>query len=360
MAHFFSENVTRKRYPAAPRCSANLSLLYLVLLYLVPIVCLIAGCSKKANELQKLAADQPIRCEARLDRAIAAIGDRIVFTVQAVARKGVDVYLPFDLQTSAGLEIKDVQTPKTKNIGSDQFVYRREWTLSPSKVGAYILEPLEVSYTIGAPSHESKTIKTAAVYLDVRSVLKEGDLEGDIRDIKGPVQLPSRFWLLLSILGGAVVLSALVMVGYKVWKGRATPVPPLLPHEWALKELDELLGSGLLESGKYKEFTERLSWIFRCYVERRFGLMAPERTTEEFIEEMRERPQFNQGQQELLGKFLAFCDMIKFAKYAPTPSEMSAGVKIVGDFVQETKLLAAPAKEKGMLASLSADTAKVA
>ena len=303
------------------------------------VLAALPGCSKKSNELQKLAPDQPIRIEARVDRAVAAVGDRILFTVQAVARKGVDVLLPTDLETTSGLEIKDLQTPKIKNIGSNQFLHRREWTLSPSKVGAYILEPLEIAYTLPTTGSatESKTIKTPKVYLDVRTILKPGDLEGDIRDIKGPVQVPSPVWIVLGVLAGAAALAVLILLGYRRWKKRKPAVPVLLPHEWALQELDGLLASHLLESEKFKEFTERLSWIFRHYVEKGFGLMAPERTTEEFIAEMRKQKEFNKDQQDLVGQFLAFCDKIKFAKYAPVTSEMSQGVMIVRDFVRETK-----------------------
>ncbi len=314
-------------------------------LFTVGIVALMAGCAPKANEIQKLTADQPIRVEARVDRAVAAVGDRILFTVQAMACKGVDVFLPADLEVPAGLEMKDAQTPLPKKIGPDQTLYRREWMLSPEKVGAYIFKPLEISYQ-SQGAKESKTLKTATVYLDVRSVLKEGDLEGDIRDIKGPAVLPSPFWIVLAVAGGAVVLTLLGMVGYRYWKNRGPSVPPLLPHEWALVQLENLVNSGLLEAGKFKEFAERLSGIFRSYVEKRFGLMAPERTTEEFIVEMRGRTEFEAEQQGLLGKFLAFCDMIKFAEYAPTQAEMSEGVKIVRDFVEQTKPVPVADQEK--------------
>ena len=315
------------------------------------LLALEVGCVKPGAEIQRLAPDQPIRAEARVDRAVAAVGDRIVLTVQAVARQGVEVTLPADAQISDGLDVKDVQNPEPKKLGTDQILYRREWAFCPEKVGAFILPSLEVHYRQGKGSEEK--LKTPSVYVDVRSVLEADDLEGDIRDIKGPVALPSSFWIWVGVVTGAVALGLAAYGVYRYRRRRASAVPPLSPHEWALLELERLAGSGLLEAGKYKEFTLELSGIFREYVQRRFAIMAPERTTEEFVLLLRGRGEFDAVQRELVGKFLAFCDMVKFAKYAPTQAEMSQGVGIVRNFVDQTR--PAPAPEKG-----DSKTAKVA
>ncbi len=297
---------------------------------------LLAGCNGQSAKIEKLAADQPIRAEARVDKAVAAVGDKVMFTLQAIARKNVEVTLAVELPPQTGLDIKDAPSSEPKKIGSDQILYRREWALSPEKTGAYIFPALEVTYKASGDA-QAKTMKTPSVYLDVRTVLKEGDLQGDIKDIKGPAELPELFWFWLAVAGGIVALVIGGFLGYRYWKNRKPAIPPLLPHEWALAELQSLLDSGWLEAGKFKEFAERLSGIFRSYVEKRFAVMAPERTTEEFIKEMHGRKEFSPEQHALLGKFLAFCDMIKFAKYAASPAEMSQGVVIVRNFVEETK-----------------------
>ncbi len=283
--------------------------------------------------MKALAADQPLRVEAHVDKAVAAIGDKITLTLQAIARKGVDVSLPADIERQGGLDMRDVKAYEPKALGGGDTLSKRQWVLSPEKTGSYIFAPMEVSYV---QAGQAKGIKTTPVYLDVRSVLKPGDLRGDIKDIKNPVHLPSPVWIFLTILGALVVL---VPAGYAVWrwwKNRPKTAPPLLPHEWALQRLDHLLRSGLLAEGKFKEFTEELSGIFRVYVEKRFGLSAPERTTEEFVLEIKGRQEFSGEQRLLLRDFLTFCDMIKFAKYAPSEAEMNKGIAIVRGFVEQT------------------------
>ncbi len=307
-----------------------------------------AGCDKQPAKIRRLGADEPIRVEARVDRAVAAVGDKILFVVQAVARKYLVVDLPVDLEVTDGMQIKDVQTPKEKMLGKDQVILRREWSLSPEKVGSYILKPLSVQYRKG---NENKAVKTAAVYIDVKSVLKEGDLEGDIKDIKGPVDLLSIWWVGLGVFAGLVVLTVLALAVYRWLKRRPVRLTELLPHEWALRELERLLKSHLLADGLYKEFAQQLSLIFRVYVERRFGIMAPERTTEEFVVLMRGSAQFAADQQSWIGQFLVFCDVVKFAKYAPTAEEMSQGVTIVRNFVDQTRPVENPDEGKAASAA---------
>ena len=54
-------------------------------------------------------------------------------------------------------------------------------------------------------------------------------------------------------------------------------------HEQAYRELERLLARELIEKGQVKEFYAGVSGVLRRYIENRFGLKAPERTTEEFL-----------------------------------------------------------------------------
>jgi hypothetical protein len=56
----------------------------------------------------------------------------------------------------------------------------------------------------------------------------------------------------------------------------------------------------------------------RLYLEERFNLRAPERTTEEFLVELRTNPHLTLDQKQSLGAFLEGCDLVKFARLEPT------------------------------------------
>ncbi|MHC4991211.1 MAG: hypothetical protein ACYTGC_09545, partial [Planctomycetota bacterium] len=108
------------------------------------------------------------------------------------------------------------------------------------------------------------------------------------------------------------------------------------PHVWAMQELARLETSGLAERGEVHAFFVGLTDIVRQYIERRFGLSAPERTTEEFIREMRHDPRLAETHQTLLSRFLQASDLVKFAQHRPAVDECRHALETARHFVQET------------------------
>ena len=81
--------------------------------------------------------------------------------------------------------------------------------------------------------------------------------------------------------------------------------------------------------------------IVRRYVEGRYGLQAPEQTTEEFLQAAMEGGQIGAEHQAFLGAFLARCDQLKFAGAQPGGDEGSQAVSQVRRFLEESR----PAEE---------------
>ena len=71
-----------------------------------------------------------------------------------------------------------------------------------------------------------------------------------------------------------------------------------------------------------KPFCVLVSDTIRGYLEERFTFHAPERTTEEFLYELKETDRLTRDQKESLGEFLQRCDLVKFAKYEPGEPEL--------------------------------------
>ncbi len=100
-----------------------------------------------------------------------------------------------------------------------------------------------------------------------------------LHDIKGPIEITS--WTDWAIRG-AVVLAALALLAAAWWwwrRKRPPAAPPRLipPDERARERLSAALA--LIEQPE--RFCTTVSEIARTYLEERFGLKAPERTTEE-------------------------------------------------------------------------------
>jgi len=143
----------------------------------------------------------------------------------------------------------------------------------------------------------------------------------DIRDIKPPLEIPTGWeWLWWTL--GALIIAALVIVILWLLLKKSKPqiaMPPPLPaHIRAKNRLQQALAL----IGQPKPFVIAVSDAARAYLEERFRFHAPERTTEEFLRELRATDRLLPDQKESLGNFLASCDLVKFAKYEPGENEL--------------------------------------
>jgi len=156
----------------------------------------------------------------------------------------------------------------------------------------------------------------------------------DIHDIKGLMPVPPSWWWLWALL-------ALIAVVVFVWwlrsrrKPATTAGPASLPSpvEVALAALQRLRE----ENPPVEVFYTRLSHIVRRYLEDRFGLRAPERTTEEFLYEVSQDGTLRPGHKELLGAFLQEADLVKFARLRPSATDTDRAYGAAEKFVRETE-----------------------
>ena len=108
-------------------------------------------------------------------------------------------------------------------------------------------------------------------------------------------------------------------------------------HEIAYERLRALVKDDLIKAGKIKEFYERISDILRHYIEHRFNLRAPERTTEEFLAELASANVLGEPDRQSLAEFLQHCDLVKFAMYDPTNEQIQKTFDLVKNFIETTK-----------------------
>jgi hypothetical protein len=157
----------------------------------------------------------------------------------------------------------------------------------------------------------------------------------DIRGIKAPVPIPNP-WLWVAWFAGIALLAG---VAWWLWNKRRkqTPAaqlaPVIPPDERARARLREALN--LLDQPR--PFCILVSDTIRLYLEERFNLRAPERTTEEFLEELQASALLNYEQKRILGEFLMRCDLVKFARYEPARPELEGIYEVAVRLVEETQ-----------------------
>ena len=154
----------------------------------------------------------------------------------------------------------------------------------------------------------------------------------DLLDIKPPLELDpgdgtGPLWWVLALL----LIAGAALLWWAFHRPAKEPAPPA-PDTIAQRKLRE--SWALLDTPAL--FVEAVADILRVYLEDRFKAHAPERTTEEFLNELSQMPQMTSEQKELLGQFLKFCDFPKFAQLAPTEEECRRLHRIALKLVQET------------------------
>lgn len=156
----------------------------------------------------------------------------------------------------------------------------------------------------------------------------------DFRWILPPDEGGSPWALWIGLLVTALIVITLTWLILR--KRHIAPLQRLAPapHETALRALEDL--SALLQEGQEREFVNQVSSVVRAYIQERFGLRAPHRSTEEFLREAAESTVLSAHDQELLRDFLCECDKVKFARRRIALPQMTALREAALRFVQGT------------------------
>ncbi len=112
---------------------------------------------------------------------------------------------------------------------------------------------------------------------------------------------------------------------------------PLPPHIKALRELARLREAPRRTPAEVEVFYVAVSHVLRVYLEERFGLHAPERTTEEFLAEVESGDSLLTGHRNTLRQFLEQCDLVKFANLFPAPASHEETFRIAEQLVENTR-----------------------
>lgn len=233
----------------------------------------------------------------------------VFLTVTLKTPHGVVAELPDLRDRVVGFSLAEdfVEEPVTEPDGTR--VQTANWRLVPEPCADdYRLRPLVVG------SFYTPAVHFAAP--DAREPVT-GEMEAD-----PTTDLPPLSWKLAGRMLAAVLAFGLLAVGgwwlvrlmvRKVREHRMSPI------ERAWVELDRLLKKGLPGRGRYKDFYVELTMVVRRYIQRKYGIKAPNLTTEEFLATVPSLTSATEADRQALARFLTSADLIKFAGVEATP-----------------------------------------
>ncbi|MCM8761004.1 MAG: BatD family protein [Candidatus Omnitrophica bacterium] len=278
------------------------------------------------------AKDEQPALRQSVDRHSAFIGDRIRYAIEITSGKNSEAEFPVFKDNALGdFEIKDSGASVKKRFLSRRTL-NRWYSIAAYSTGKKTIPEVEIKYRPKGDK-EWTTLKTKPIDITIVSVLPKGAPARDIKDIKGPLSFKE---INLFVVIGTSILILAACTAAIIYRKMRKRAPLRLPHETALEEL-EAIKAAFLQGGDVKEYFIGVSDCVRRYIERVFSVKAPEMTTEEFLNSLRVSSVLSLAHKELLRGFLNACDLVKFAKYAPTRNEAENIYLTAKSFIEETR-----------------------
>ncbi len=295
-----------------------------------------------------LAASAQVSVEAVIDSIQIFVGQQAHVTLTATAKENAKVefpqFKPMEYITP-GVEVLDrqelEQQPQDNGFVSRSMVY----TMTSFDDTLYYIPPMTVK--IDGKPYKSKSLALKVLTIEVDTLHAEQFFgPKDVQD--NPFQwsdwsLP--FWLsvLMLVLLAVTYYFYLRLRDNKPIISHIRIVKRLLPHQKAMKEIEQIKADKMVSSENSKEYYTKLTDTLRKYIEERYGFNAMEMTSSEIIEKL----MASQDQKALdeLRQLFTTADLVKFAKYSTLINENDANLVNAIDFINQTKLENVPVEE---------------
>jgi len=307
----------------------------------------VAGCKKdpqgKAGksqfEVDKVYERGPATVHVRLDKTKLTIADTVLLQFEATLQPAYKIEMPKPDKVLADFGIVDWDDLGEKLDAKNHVVTAYQYKLEPFLSGKYEIPAFTFTFHDANDPNATHELTSDPIPVEVTSLLGDQRAKLVIDDIEGVVEMPRqvRWWWLWVLAALAVASAPTVWLLLRTRHARQVVRVFKTAHEVAYLRLRALVAETLIEQGRIKEFYERISGVLRHYIEDRFDLHAPDRTTEEFLGELRFAETLGQGDKQTLEEFLTHCDLVKFAKHEPTTEQIQRTFDLVKDFVERTK-----------------------
>ena len=289
-----------------------------------------------------------VSVEATIDSIQIFVGQQAHVTLTATAKENAKVefpqFKPMEYITP-GVEVLDrqelEQQPQDNGFVSRSMVY----TMTSFDDTLYYIPPMTVK--IDGKPYKSKSLALKVLTIEVDTLHAEQFFgPKDVQD--NPFQWSDwewPFWL-------SVLMLVLLSVAYYLYLrlrdnkpiiSHIRIVKRLLPHQKAMKEIEQIKADKMVSSENSKEYYTKLTDTLRKYIVERYGFNAMEMTSSEIIE----RLMASQDQKALdeLRQLFTTADLVKFAKYSTLINENDANLVNAIDFINQTKLENVPVEE---------------
>jgi hypothetical protein len=332
------------------KMKTNKCLTVWVLLLVLFSLSLLLCCNKEKKsetgtpeyEINKEYTSGPCTLVVKISKKEISIAESLTMIINVTVDKEYNIKLPEFGENLDQFSITDFYNPGQKLIDDEHMSAQQEYTLEPFLSGTYTIPAITVKFFTDKEGPEDPHVLESEEFtITVTSLLDKDKEDLTINDMTPPVlpPPPDLTWVILLaagilVAGAGITVLVIFLVKRKQGEKQIITIPA---HELAFRRLEALIAENYIEKGEIKLFYFEISTILRQYIENRFYLHAPEQTTEEFLNDIKESDRLQKELKDILKEFLFHCDMVKFAKYDPTPEEIQKTFNTCKDFIVTTE-----------------------
>ncbi len=285
-------------------------------------------------------AQGPVEAHLSVSPDELVIGDVLVVTASVDHPAGHTVG-PLKLEDNWGpFEVRALRAPVT--VANDDGSETTSVTFEAQVFALGQLTTPELSLTVQSPTGAQSIAVAAPVTVEVVTMLRDSEL----RDIRPQVDLPGpRTGLVAGLAIGGLAIVAITFLAYSRASRRRGPLPfgraggSRSPYEWAISELSGMSHLGLEEAEDLRRYYTQVSEVLRRYIDAEFGLETIESTTAQVSRQIkRSGLEWKLGHRVL--SLLLVADLVKFARYRPTPGEVQTlvpdTIEVIDDLHRES------------------------
>ena len=276
--------------------------------------------------------------EAKIDPIEMMIGEQATVTLTVQAGEGANVQWPT-------FQPRQQIVPAVEVLATHTSSQTMTLTLTSFDGNLYHLPPFKVKVNGKEVKSADLALKVVEMEVDTTHMEKFFGPK-DVQD--NPFQWSDwslSFWL-------SVLMLVLAALGYYLYLRLRSNKPViahikivkrLLPHQKAMKEIEQIKADKMVMSENQKEYYTKLTDTLRKYIEERYGFSAMEMTSSEIIDRL-----MSTGDQQSLDELrqlFTTADLVKFAKYSTMINENDANLVSAIDFINQTKLENQPVEE---------------
>ncbi|MEI7501787.1 MAG: cell wall anchor protein [Paludibacter sp.] len=283
---------------------------------------------------------QKITVTAKLDSTVLWIGaqEHLTFTVSQQPNQKV-ISPIFSDTIIGGLELVEPVKNDTVKSPDGPILVTQRYLVTAFQDSLMYIPPFP--FVLNGDTVWSKSLS-----LKVVQPFKIDTAANSIADIK-PVFEPKFDWVgLIKIILLVLIIIALLVFLYfilrKYWLKKPifepTPEIVLPPYLIALNHLDKIKQEKPWQQNRIKEYHTELVDVIREYIEQTFDINCMEMTSIEILEHLGDLRKEQKSAYLALKQMLQLADLVKFAKWNPTPDEHESSLTNAYSFVNQTKV----------------------